>query len=403
MPNGIYDIITVGGGLGGSALAKTMAERGARVLVLEREKQFKDRVRGEQMSSWGVGEACELGIYQLLRDTCGHEVRWWQTHLGDAALQRLDCVAESVQHQPQLAFYHPAMQEVLLQAAADAGAEVRRGIEVRNVKPGTPASVMVEQNGRGAEFCARLVVGADGRASVVRKWAGFFVQHDPPERHMAGIIFENMTALRDDTVYMRINPILGQLVLLMPEGKGRVRAYLGWYQRKNPDRLQGLNDLPRFIAESVRTGVPAEFYETAKPAGPLATFEGADTWVEHPYRAGVALVGDAAASNDPSFGLGLSLTVRSVRVLRDHLLSLNDWDAAGHAYAAAQDRDYGVIHRVTRWHGQVFYEPGEEADARRAKALPLFEQDKTRVLNHFLSGPDLPADDTVMARFFGEE
>jgi len=120
-----------------------MVERGPRVLLLEREKQFSDRVRGEQMSSWGVGEACELGIYDSLRKTCGHEVRWLQTYLGDMALNRQDCIAEFVQHQPQLSFYHPAMQEVLLQAAADAGAEVRRGVAVCDVNPGTPASVKV--------------------------------------------------------------------------------------------------------------------------------------------------------------------------------------------------------------------------------------------------------------------
>jgi len=54
---GTYDIVTVGGGLGGSALARAMAARGARVLVLEREKQFKDRVRGEFLAVWGVAEA----------------------------------------------------------------------------------------------------------------------------------------------------------------------------------------------------------------------------------------------------------------------------------------------------------------------------------------------------------
>ncbi len=48
-----YDIVIVGGGLGGSALAKAMAERGASVLVLEREKQFRDRVRGEGVWPWG--------------------------------------------------------------------------------------------------------------------------------------------------------------------------------------------------------------------------------------------------------------------------------------------------------------------------------------------------------------
>ena len=246
-------------------------------------------------------------------------------------------------------------------------------------------------------------MGVDGRSSLVRKWASFPVHRDPPQRYLAGVIFENMSALPEDTAYFRINPALGQLVLLMPQGNGRVRAYLGRYQRKSPDRLQGMNDLPRFIAESVKTGTPAEFYEGAKPAGPLARFEGADTWVEHPDRAGVVLIEDAAASNDPCFGQGLSLTVRSVRVLRDHLLSYNDWDAAGHAYVAAQDRDYGVVHRVTQWLGIMLYEPGEEADVRRARALPLLGQDNTRMPNHLLSGPDVPADDTVRARFFGEE
>jgi choline dehydrogenase-like flavoprotein len=42
-----YDNITIGGGLGGAAFAKAMADHGARVLVLERERQFSDRVRGE--------------------------------------------------------------------------------------------------------------------------------------------------------------------------------------------------------------------------------------------------------------------------------------------------------------------------------------------------------------------
>jgi flavin-dependent dehydrogenase len=41
-----YDVITVGGGLGGAALAKVLAENGVHVLVVERETTFKDRVRG---------------------------------------------------------------------------------------------------------------------------------------------------------------------------------------------------------------------------------------------------------------------------------------------------------------------------------------------------------------------
>jgi flavin-dependent dehydrogenase len=123
-----YDIVVVGGGLGGSALAKAMAERGARVLVLERERQFRDRVRGEGVWPWGGAEAKLLDIYDLLCDACAFERRWL-IGLGPDR----DLVGTTPQKLPNLTFYHPEMQEVMLQAAATAGAEVRRGALVNSV------------------------------------------------------------------------------------------------------------------------------------------------------------------------------------------------------------------------------------------------------------------------------
>ncbi len=76
-----YDIITVGGGMGGAALAKAMAEKGYRVLVLEREARFKDRVRGEWLAPWGVAEAQALGSLRL----AGRSVRAPPDGVGDAA------------------------------------------------------------------------------------------------------------------------------------------------------------------------------------------------------------------------------------------------------------------------------------------------------------------------------
>jgi menaquinone-9 beta-reductase len=151
--------LMIGGGLGGAALAKAMAERGARVLVIERETQFRDRVRGEQMTSWGVGEARALGVYDTLRNSsCGREIRWWQTCVGPVALEPRDCIATTPQAAPQLSFYHPAMQEVMLQAAANAGAEVQRGSTVAGVETGKPPRVIVDQGGKPKEIDARLVV-----------------------------------------------------------------------------------------------------------------------------------------------------------------------------------------------------------------------------------------------------
>jgi 2-polyprenyl-6-methoxyphenol hydroxylase-like FAD-dependent oxidoreductase len=379
-----------------------MAAHGARVLVLEREKQFKDRVRGEFMAPWGVAEARALGIDQLLRSSCAQVQPYVQMQIGSIRAERRDLRTTTPQGVAVLSVSHPAMQEVLLQAAADAGAEVCRGAIARDIKRNSVPTVLVEQDGRTEEVRARLVVGADGRGSLVRKWTGFAVQQDPERLLISGVLLENLPTPQADTFYYIFNPTIGQGVPLVPQGNGRVRAYLVT-TKATSTRLQGEADFPRFIEESIRSGAPAEWYAGGKVAGPLATFDCADTWVEHPYREGLALVGDAAAASDPSWGQGLSLTLRDVRVLRDHLLANEDWDAAGHAYAKDHDWHYGVIHRVDNWQTQIFLAIGPEAEARRAKALPLIMQDETRVPDHVFSGPDLPADEAVRRRFFGEE
>ena len=48
------DVLVVGGGLAGSSLAITLAREGMDVLVVERDRVFRDRVRGEAMATWGT-------------------------------------------------------------------------------------------------------------------------------------------------------------------------------------------------------------------------------------------------------------------------------------------------------------------------------------------------------------
>jgi 2-polyprenyl-6-methoxyphenol hydroxylase-like FAD-dependent oxidoreductase len=123
---------------------------------------------------------------------------------------------------------------------------------------------------------------------------------------------------------------------------------------------------------------------------------------DHPYRNGVALIGEAAAVSDPSFGQGMSLTLRDARVLRDVLLADSDWEQAGHRYAEQHDRYFQAIHTVCGWFRSLFQEQGPAADARRQKAMPKILEDSARVPDHLFGGPELPLDDTVRARFFGE-
>jgi 2-polyprenyl-6-methoxyphenol hydroxylase-like FAD-dependent oxidoreductase len=71
-----FDVVVVGGGLAGSSLAITLAREGVDVLVVERDRVFRDRVRGEVMATWGTVEAKRLGLFGLLRERCATEVRY---------------------------------------------------------------------------------------------------------------------------------------------------------------------------------------------------------------------------------------------------------------------------------------------------------------------------------------
>jgi 2-polyprenyl-6-methoxyphenol hydroxylase-like FAD-dependent oxidoreductase len=394
-------VAIAGGGLGGASLAKNLAESGANVLVIEHERQFKDRVRGEMMFPWGHAEAHSLGVAASFADAGGNEIHWVDTYFMTDKVDHRQVVSTTPQQLPCLACYHPAMQESLLRAAAAAGATVRRGAAVRRVLPGASPALVVEENGRVETISARLVVGADGRSSVVRSSARFSLQRDPEARMIAGVLLENVPAA-DDTAQAIYNFGLGQLVVVAPQGGGRVRIYLCYRDDTQP-RFQGPADLARFIEGCKRTGARDALLGNARQAGPLATFSCAHSWVDHPFRDGVALLGDAAAASDPTQGQGLSLTLRDTRVLRDHLLSSNDWDAAAHAYAAEHDCYAGRLHTFNQWLTELYLVAGPDADARRARVMPLIAEDPSRQPDSIFSGPDFPADEAARKRYFGED
>ena len=395
-----FDIAIAGGGLGGAALAKNMAEHGANVLVVEREVRFKDRVRGEIVVPWGHAEARALGVDSCLRSAYGNEIRWMDVYAVRDRIVHRELAPTTPQQLPCLTFYHPAMQESLLAAAEAAGATVRRGCTVQEVIPGTKPSLVVQENGHADTINARLVVGAEGRSSVVRSSARFPVSRDTDDMMIAGVLLENMP-VAEDTGELIYHFGLGHFVGVFPQGAGRVRTYLSYHAGTQP-RFQGHGDLARFIEGCQNSGANPTYFKDARAIGPLATFEAAHTWVEYPYRDGVVLLGDTATSSDPSWGQGLSLTLRDARVLRDALLSTSDWDAAGHSYATQHDAYSTRLHTLNQWFGEFYLATGSNADARRTRAFPLIAEDPGRQPDHVFAGPDMPTDETVRKRFFAE-
>ena len=168
------------------------------------------------------------------------------------------------------------------------------------------------------------------------------------------------------------------------------------------DRLQGAGDVSRFIDESIKAGLPGRGYTAARAVGPLASFDMTETWVEHPYRDGVVLIGDAAGSSDPTWGQGLSITLRDVRELSERLRVNHDWDLASHQYARAHDAYFQTGLRVQGWHFDLMFDEGAEAVRLREHAFPLLAAEPDRMPDQAFSGLDLPSDQKVRMRFFGQ-
>lgn len=70
------DVVVVGAGIAGASIATVLARGGLEVLLLERQRAYRDRVRGEYTAPWGVLEARALGLEEVIRSTKAVDVRY---------------------------------------------------------------------------------------------------------------------------------------------------------------------------------------------------------------------------------------------------------------------------------------------------------------------------------------
>jgi 2-polyprenyl-6-methoxyphenol hydroxylase-like FAD-dependent oxidoreductase len=324
MGQGAYDVIVVGGGIGGSALAAVLARAGRQVLLLEKSTAYEDRVRGEWIAPWGVTEMKRLGLYDALVAAGGHHLTSHVTYdetrdpdAAEAAALPLGMFAPEVPG--PLCIRHPVHCQTLFDQAVAAGATALRGVEVEAIDlSGTP---QVTYRHESVRYVARapLVVGAEGRQSAVRRAAGLTLHQDKPHHWFAGLLVDGVEGW--DETRQAIGTEDDFAFLAFPQGNGRVRVYGGWSLTEKT-RFAGAEGPARFLdAFRMRSAPRNGGIADGVPAGPLFAYYNNSSAAERPYAAGAVLVGDAAGWNDPILGLGLSITYRDVRLVTDILLA----------------------------------------------------------------------------------
>ena len=317
-----YDLIIVGGGIGGSALAIVMARDGRKVLLLEKSEHYEDRVRGEWIAPWGVTETRRLGLYDLLMSAGGHHITDHVTYdeslapaMCEAAPLPLGVFAADVPG--PLCLGHPLHCQTLYDAAAAAGAETLRPVTIDIITLGNAPSVTFFHDGETKTVQAHIVVGAEGRRSEVRTAAAIPLHQDKPHHWFAGLLVENVRDLDPRRQTIGTEGDFG--FLTFPQGNGRVRVY-GGYALEEKGRFHGEDGARRFLEAFRMTCAPQNAaLAEGTPAGPLFSYFNNDSWTDEPFSEGCVLIGDAAGWNDPINGLGLSITYRDVRMVSDIL------------------------------------------------------------------------------------
>lgn len=375
------EIVIVGGGIGGGALATVLARQGLSVAVLERDRRAVDRVRGEYITPWGVAEAERIGVLDVLRQQAGgFHVPFLILYDENVAPEQAEANARDLREMHPigtgpLSAGHPAMCDALCGAAEAAGATVLRGVTGISVAAGDPPSIGFEHDGTSITWRPRLIVGADGRNSTVQRQIGFPVLHDEPHNLLGGMLIDGVPEWPQNKWEIGTEGRILHLVL--PQGGGKLRLYVCYgfddrlrftgagRERNMLDAFGNLNCLP--LGRAIARG---------EPIGPFHSYSNEDHWVERPVAPGVVLIGDAAGHNDPIIGNGTAIALRDVRIVRDIIGEGDFRPAAFEPYIEERLERMRRLRIAARFMTTLRAEFGPAAAARRARALQRIVVDK---------------------------
>lgn len=179
MGDGLYDLAVVGAGPAGSTTAILAARRGLRVALIDRQSFPRDKTCGDGIGPTAVRALREIGVDDVF-DGC--------TPVRDVTIygpggQELAGPIPAIDGEPAYGYVIPRIEfdQRLFDRALAEGAEDFQGYRFTGMRllPGCREIDLRAADGTERTLQARLVVGADGAYSAVRK------DLDPPEPDVA--------------------------------------------------------------------------------------------------------------------------------------------------------------------------------------------------------------------------
>ncbi len=321
-----YDVVVVGGRVAGAATAMLLAAEGLRVLVVDRDGHGTDTLsthalmRGAvtQLERWGVAPALRAETPAIDRVLFHYR----EPAADEPAVDTTELPVTGNGATALMAPRRTLLDRTLIDAAADAGAEVRHRTRVldlnRNPAGGRDGRVtglrIADEHGRETDVAADLVIGADGlRSTVARKLDVPITRQGREASAYVMRYLEDLDGVATDAYqWLYRNGIGGGII---PTNGGRFAVFAGMTRDRFRDEIRQdpaagfqrvLDELNPELADAVRL---------ASPIGRPRSWPGVPGQYRQAAGPGWALVGDAGYFKDPYAAHGISDALRDAELL----------------------------------------------------------------------------------------
>jgi flavin-dependent dehydrogenase len=376
-----FDVVIVGARCAGAPLATLLARAGLEVAVIDQARLPSDTLSSHVQQADALAFLARLGVIEQVKRTGAPLIGRLESRLEDFRFvadypQRPGDVGGAVCVRRRL------LDEILLETALDAGAEVRTATKVTGLlgDRGRRSGVRIVCDGRESELSARLVVGADGRSSTVARLVGARRYNITPNaRAYYWTYFEG--AQPGPTPSFIFHRWGDRFVIAAPADSG---LYMVGVSPEMSERDEFRRDLDGSLMGHALSCEPvADVLAGARQATKVFGIVRFDGYFREPSGPGWVLVGDAGHFKDPAAGRGIGDAFLQIERLA--LTILSGLDASSDAALDA------AIARWGRWRDAEFAEHyWLGTDLGRAGAIPTMLPELARRLyargkmDHFL-------------------